>query len=364
MTSPPRTRRGTPTPGRRSSAGCATGQMPPAGQAAGRGRTYASVLAELEAALDRAAADTPEPGPDRHPPAADPDRVPERRPRPAGARHRRRRPCCRPTRPATGSTTSRCGDLSPTLLDRYITAAQKISRLAVGRRRRSPGGDTIRVRPDITQEDHVDGLPARHARRHADPLHLPAGRRVRGPGPPARATATSTSRGCTSRTSWRCCSTGERVQSFTVKPPPAGKGSPEVDAHLKARLSVTAGPHDLGVTFLKKPAVALETQRQPYQAHFNMHRHPRLQPGGLPGVDHRPVRRDKGPGDTPSRRRIFVAGPTVPDEEEACAKKILATLMRRAYRRPVADADVERVAAVLPRGRGRRRTSTRASRWP
>ena len=51
------------------------------------------------------------------------------------------------------------GDLSPTLLDRYITAAQKISRMAVGSPGRSPGGDTIRIRPDLTQEEHVEGLP-------------------------------------------------------------------------------------------------------------------------------------------------------------------------------------------------------------
>src|SRR5213082_916017 len=51
------------------------------------------------------------------------------------------------------------GNLSPTLLDRYITAAQKISRLAVGAPRRSPGGDTFRVRADLTQEERVEGLP-------------------------------------------------------------------------------------------------------------------------------------------------------------------------------------------------------------
>src|SRR6185503_16664379 len=51
------------------------------------------------------------------------------------------------------------GNLSPTLLDRYVTTAQKISRLAVGRTQRAPGGDTIRVKPDITQEDRVEGLP-------------------------------------------------------------------------------------------------------------------------------------------------------------------------------------------------------------
>src|SRR5438132_11517042 len=51
------------------------------------------------------------------------------------------------------------GNLSPTLLDRYVTAAQKISRLAIGTPQRVPGGDTYRLKPEITQEDHVDGLP-------------------------------------------------------------------------------------------------------------------------------------------------------------------------------------------------------------
>src|SRR5207247_3006533 len=51
------------------------------------------------------------------------------------------------------------GNLSPSLLDRYITAAQKISRLAVGAPQRMPSGDTIRIRPDLTPEEHVEGLP-------------------------------------------------------------------------------------------------------------------------------------------------------------------------------------------------------------
>ena len=51
------------------------------------------------------------------------------------------------------------GDLSPTLLTRYISVAQKISRLAGGGPGLSPGGSTIRIRPDITQEEHFDGLP-------------------------------------------------------------------------------------------------------------------------------------------------------------------------------------------------------------
>jgi hypothetical protein len=50
----------------------------------------------------------------------------------------------------------------------------------------------------------------------------------------------------------------------------------------------------------------------------------------------------KGHGDTPSRRRIFITEPTGPADEEASAKQILAALMRRAYRRPITEADLER----------------------
>ena len=51
------------------------------------------------------------------------------------------------------------GELSPTLLERYVSAARKISRLALGRPVRSPGGDTITLPPDLTQEQHFDDLP-------------------------------------------------------------------------------------------------------------------------------------------------------------------------------------------------------------
>ena len=51
------------------------------------------------------------------------------------------------------------GNLSPTLLERYLSAAQKISRNAVGSPIKSPGGVTINLPPDLTQETHFDGLP-------------------------------------------------------------------------------------------------------------------------------------------------------------------------------------------------------------
>src|SRR5262249_49517348 len=65
------------------------------------------------------------------------------------------------------------GDLSPTLLDRYITAAQKISRLAVGSPHRAPGDDAIRLRADLTQEEHVQGLPAGARGAALTPFNFP-----------------------------------------------------------------------------------------------------------------------------------------------------------------------------------------------
>ena len=134
---------------------------------------------------------------------------------------------------------------------------------------------------------------------------------------------------------------------FTVKPPQREAGLPDteqpshekVDQHLKTRVPVGAGPHVIGVAFLKKPSDLLETPRQPYQAHFNSYRHPRIQPA-IYEVSVVGPYAAKGPGDSPSRRRIFVSRPTSPAQEDRCARQILAALARKAYRRPVTDADL------------------------
>ena len=94
------------------------------------------------------------------------------------------------------------------------------------------------------------------------------------------------------------------------------------------------------MAFLKKQSALLETERQPYQAHFNMDRHPRPQPA-LYSISINGPYDVSGPGDTPSRRRLFVCSPSKASEEDACAQKILLTLMRRAYRRPVDAADLK-----------------------
>ncbi len=232
------------------------------------------------------------------------------------------------------------GDLSPTLLERYITAAQKISRLAVGSPGRSLGGDTFRIRPDLTQEEHVEGLPVgtrggalipytfsqdgeyeiqvrltRDRNEHVEGLREPHEVEV--------------------------MLDRKRMAIFTVTAPGSEGDHQTADQHLKTRIQATAGPHDVGVTFLKKPSSLLETKRQPYQAHYNMHRHPRISPA-LYQVSITGPYSPQGRGDTPSRRRIFVSSPKNSEEEEACATRILSSLLRKAYRRPVTDADVQK----------------------
>ena len=249
------------------------------------------------------------------------------------------------------------GDLSPTLLDRYVSAAEKISRLAVGRPGRSPGGDTSRIRPDLTQEKHFDGFPVGTRGGALVPYTFPQDGEYEIQIRLAR-DRNEHVEGLSEPHELELLLDRERVQLFTVKPAPLRKehsleyqpSQPNLDDHLKIRLPVKAGPHTLGVTFLKKPSGLLETERQPYQAHFNYYRHPRIQPA-IYSISIIGPYAAKGPGDTPSRRRIFVCRPASPGEEEGCAKRILAMLMRRAYRRPVTDADLQRLFALYREAR-------------
>ncbi len=232
------------------------------------------------------------------------------------------------------------GELSPTLLDRYLSAAEKISRLAVGRPSRSPGGHTIRIPPDLTQEEHFDGLPLGTRGGAVVPYTFPVDAEYEISVRLAR-NRNEHIEGLREPHEVELLLDKKRLGLFTVEPPPRGDDHRTTDQHLKIRGPVGAGPHEIGVTFPKKPSVLLETARQPYQAHFNFYRHPRQQPA-VYSISILGPYEAKGPGETPSRPRIFVCRPKRAGEEEGCAKRILEPLIRRAYRRPVTDADLER----------------------
>jgi hypothetical protein len=240
-------------------------------------------------------------------------------------------------------------DLSPTLLDRYIAAAQKISRLAVGTTGRSPGGDTFRIRADLTQEEHVEDLPLGTRGGTLIPYTFPQDGEYEIQVRLAR-DRNEHVEGLREPHELEILLDRERKASFTIAPPRSEGDHQTADAHLKAHFRVAAGPHRLGVTFVKEPSSLLETKRQPYQAHYNMHRHPRISPA-LYQVSITGPHAARGHGDTPSRRRLFVREPSGPDDEEACARSILSTLVRRAYRRPIDDADLEKPMELYRTGR-------------
>jgi mono/diheme cytochrome c family protein len=326
----------------------ATRQMPPAGKPRPDEKTYATVVAAIEADLDRVAAARPNPG--RTPTLWRLNRTEYQNAiRDLLALEIDAASLLPADEANHGFDSAPLGDLSPTLLDRYISAAQKISRLAVGRAPKSASVDTFRVPPDQTQEGHVQGLP----------LGTRGGLRI---------PFTFPQDGDYDVQAWLMRDRNEQVEglrekhellvlldrkqlaSITVKPPNSDVANQNVDANLKARITVAAGPHDVGVTFLQNPASLLETQRQPYQAHYNLHRHPRKTPA-IYQVSITGPYNAKGHGETPSRRRIFTAMASAPAEEEKAAKAVLSTLMRRAYRRPVTDADVEKSLKFYRQGR-------------
>ena len=141
----------------------------------------------------------------------------------------------------------------------------------------------------------------------------------------------------------------EPVQTFTIEKR-TDVDDTVLDKDLKARVAVRAGPHDIGVTFVMDGSPLLETARQPLQSHYNDRRHPRT----APAIDQMSITGPydaKGADNTPSRRRLFVCRPDASKGEDGCAKTILTTLMRRAYRRPVSKADADGPMAFYREGR-------------
>jgi len=326
----------------------ASRQMPPKDSPRPDEREYAATLADLTGVLDRAAAASPRPG------------------RTETFRRLNRTEYQNTIRdllalqidaaallPADESSHGfdniTVADLSPSLLNRYVAAAQKISRLAVGRAPKTPAGDTFRVRPDVTQDVHLPGLPIGTRGGILIPYNFPQDgeyevqvrlMRDRNEGV----------EGLNEPHELEVQLDRERAALFTVKPPPRGESDQNVDANLNTRLRATAGPHQVGVAFLKKPSSLLETMRQPLNVHFNYYRHPRIGPAVFEVSIIGPLEAE-GPGDSPSRRRIFIRRPASSADEEECAREILTSLARRAYRRAVTADDVEPLVAFYRQGR-------------
>ena len=233
------------------------------------------------------------------------------------------------------------GDLPPALLERYISAAQKIASQALGTIGDTPGSRTIRVRPDITQDVHIEGLPPgtrggtliKHSFPQAGEydikINLMRDRNEAVEGLSGKRTH-----------QLHVLLDNEPVHHFEVAPPENKRDHTKVDSHLYTRIKAPAGPHDLGITFLKSASNIDETLRQPYESHFNYHRHPRQGPAVYQVTITGPYD-PAGAGDTPSRNTILSGN---------SHEMILANLIHRAYRGQETPDDLINIEAFFEVG--------------
>jgi mono/diheme cytochrome c family protein len=247
--------------------------------------------------------------------------------------------------------------ISPVLMERYVVAAREISALAMGEVPRSPAAETYRVHPELLQYDHVDGLP----------FGTRGGVRIRHTFPVDAEYEFQIALG---RASWQGYSIlglsaephdmeltldGERVKVFSVSRQSAGGPQSEYskdsdpEAHLTVRVPVTAGPHEVSVAFLRKTSALIEEDlRQPFKKpYLNQVYQPHVGAVTISGPFDAVARAD----DTPSRQRILVCRPESAADELACARSILSTLARRAYRRPVHTRDLDELLEFYAAGR-------------
>src|SRR5579871_2714332 len=247
--------------------------------------------------------------------------------------------------------------VSPSLMERYLSASWNISRGAVGDSRIAPATATYRVRPDLSQDQHIEGLPLGTRGgilvNHTFPLDGEYVIKVR-----LWRNTFDLMRGMEDPHEIEINLDGARIGSLTVGGRPdflkmaenPGAFGAKVDQGLTVRLAIKAGPHTVSAdTILRSHAFKDDLVKPFLRTTVDG-----LDITGDPSVDRLTIEgpfRVSGAGDTPSRKRIFVCRPVNAGEELPCAKKILARLARNAYRRPVRDSDLETLLSFYQRRR-------------
>ena len=211
--------------------------------------------------------------------------------------------------------------VSPTLIQGYVAAAMKISRLAVGDRTAVPNQVSYPAPNGLSQEQHFEGLPLGTRGgmivKHTFPLdgeYQIAGGGGRGGG-------------------------GGTDMTIDGQPVQAARGG---------RIQVKAGPHTIAMAVVDgRRAGGVDDQYSDYRVNSKF-----SVGGGVGGITITGPYNPNGTGDTPSRRRILVCTPQNASEETACARKIISNLARRAFRRNLLDdAEVEGLMSFYERGR-------------
>ena len=259
--------------------------------------------------------------------------------------------------------------MSPTLLERYLSAAKKVSRLAVGNPNLPPTAVSFHLSSELPQDDRIEDLPFGSRGGVSIPFNFPLD-------------AEYTVRLTLGRNTLDTLAAfhvpheldvsldGEHLQTFVVgEPPPEGfdRSSDEyrdwrarqgrADEDWFIRVPVRAGPRTLRVAFRKITSAYPETLRQPYLRPYtnNTGGDTRYQPHISSVVVTGPYEASGSPpvDETPSRAKIFSCRPAAGGQEMelACAREILSTLARRGYRRPVEKRDLDVLVAFYEDGR-------------
>ena len=334
--------------------------MPPPGRPRPEAEAYDAAAHVLETALDSAAAADPNPG---RPPIHRLNRVEYRNAiRDLLALEIDERALLPPDESGYGfDNIADVLAISPVLLDRYMVAAEKISRLALGDAALRPATETYTVPYTLWQEGRMSedlpfGSRGGLAVRHHFPLdgeyvikielQRAYGNHIRGLQEPndvelrldrARL-GQFTVGGDGVRAPWNAVSRPSLYEQTA-------------DEGLEVRMEVKAGTRLVSAAFLDRTAVAegvLEPRPGVSSLAYSRDRNAAM---ALDSIEISGPYSGATPEDTASRRQVFSCYPEAAAEEPGCAADILSTLARRAFRRPVDEADVEPLLALYEEGR-------------
>jgi hypothetical protein len=245
--------------------------------------------------------------------------------------------------------------VSATLMEQFVSAAGKVSSLAVGDPDVSLAAEVYTIPQDASQDKHVEGLPfgtvggvlAMPTIQVAGEYELSA---------TFFRTNLGVLRGLEYEHTLEYAVDGVRVHLTKLGGPEDWAANlenntliaDEIEERAKARVTLTAGPHEITAAWLKK-SDAIDPVRATRPVRSS---HDTRDPLGIPHLStftlagpFEPV----GAGDTPTRRNLFTCTPA-PGAEEHCAREIIATLVQRAYRGQGSEADVERLMTFWREG--------------
>jgi hypothetical protein len=247
--------------------------------------------------------------------------------------------------------------MSPVLLERYLTAADRITSVAIGDPETQTAGQTFRIRQDASQDTHIEGLPIGTVGGILADVTLPLDGEYAF-GVRLFRTNLGVVRGLEYAHQLEYTVDGERVhlsdlggdEDFRANLKNMTKAGDDVEKRAAFRMPLKAGPHTITVAFLERTAAENPLRLQPFVRSSN----DTLDTVGHPHLDTFTITgpfNPTGSGDTPSRRRIFLCKPANAAGEDACARRIITTFARRAYRGMSNASDVDRLMDFYRTGR-------------